>query len=110
MWERITEVALPAELARVTTSTWHYPGYMILGVMRTSLLCPPCIWAEVIGGGVRKLRRVPGILDDFQRLIYAPTIYAEAACELPRNQAVLRFAGFHEITSREGRVLFERSI
>lgn len=110
MWERVEDAPIPAQTAKVTTAVWRYPGVMILGVMRATMIGPPCIWATVLQGGLRNLRLVPRITDEFQRLIYSPTIYAETEEEYPRHAALLRYAGFHELEKKNGRVLFERSI
>lgn len=109
MWQRI-ELELPAELASITTAIWQYAEVMQLGVMRKTMLGPPCIWAIGLCAGISNLRKLPGLVDEFQQLIRAPLIYAETDTRYPRHAALLRYADFIQIGADTRRVLFERSI
>ena len=109
MWQRI-ELELPAELASITTAIWQYAEVMQLGVMRKTMLGSPCIWAIGLCAGVGNLRKLPGLVDDFQQLIRSPLIYAETDTRYPRHAALLRYAGFTQTDTDARRVLFERSI
>lgn len=109
MWERV-EVQLPPSVAAVTTSVWHYPEIMLVGVMRRGFLQPPVLWAQVLKAGLRNLRKAPGLVTDLQHLLYAPIVYAEVEASLPRNQALLLYFGFEELPSDCERKLYRRSI
>lgn len=110
MWTPDVSFQLPPDIAAVTTSVWLYPGIILVGVMRTSLLAPPYLWAQVLIGGLRNVRKGPGILSELQEHLHAPIVYAEAECALPRNQALLRYLGFEEIPAPPERKLYKRSI
>lgn len=109
MWEKV-DVALPPDLAAVTTSVWRYPDVMLIGVMRTSFLLPPIVWGQPIKTGLRNLRRAPDLVDQWQEMMWATTIQAEAELHEPRNQALLLYLGFEEIPSKYDRKLYQRSI
>lgn len=109
MWERVN-VPLPPELEKVTVSVWRYPGVVLLGVMRRSFLQPPIVWGEPIQAGLRNLRRGHALLDEWQAMLYASTIFAEAELDKPRNQALLRYLGFEEVGTEYERKLYRRSI
>lgn len=109
MWGRV-QIELPPDVAAVTTSVWRYSDVMLIGVMRANFLSPPVLWAQVLNAGLRNVRNAPAQLTELQRLIYAPTVYAEAQHETPRNQALLRFLGFQELPAQYERKLYQRSI
>lgn len=109
MWEQV-EIDLPPDIAAVTTSVWHYPGRILVGVMRHSFLAPPVLWAQVLKSGFRELRKAPAFLTELQQLIVAPTVYAEAETSQPRNQDFLRFLGFEKLDETPERKLYRRSI
>lgn len=110
MWESDNSLELPPDVAAVTTSVWLYPGIMLVGVMRSGMLAPPYLWAQVLHGGLRNLRKAPALLTELQHYLYAPIVYAEAECHIPRNQALLRYLGFEEIPAPPERKLYKRSI
>jgi len=110
MWELDNSLDLPPDVAVVTTSVWRYPEIMLVGVMRSTMLAPPYLWAQVINGGLRNLRKAPALLTELQQRLYAPIVYAEAECAIPRNQALLRYLGFEEIPAPPERKLYKRSI
>jgi hypothetical protein len=109
MWKRV-EVELPPDLEIVTTTVWEYPGIMQVGIMRRSFLQPPLVWGQPIKGGLKNLRLAPALLDEFQHLLHASTIYAEVEVDKPRNQALLIYLGFEEISTDYERKLYRRSI
>lgn len=109
MWERI-HPELPEDVAKKTTTVWLYPGIMQIGVMRESMLAPPFLWAQVLKGGFRNVRKAPGLLDDLQRLLYLPQVFAEAETTLSRNQDLLVYLGFSYLTDLPDRRLYQRSI
>jgi hypothetical protein len=109
MWRKV-EVELPEELAAKTSSVWEYPDIMQIGVMRESMLSPPWLWAKVLKGGFRNVRRAPELLDDLQYVIAAPIVFAEAAEDLRRNQDLLLYLGFQEIGQAANRFLYRRSL
>lgn len=105
-----TNVDLPPELDAKTMSTWLAPGIMIIGVMRESMMSPPYLWAQVLRGGFRNVRKAPALLDQLQELLFAPTVYAEAERHLSRNQDLLVYLGFHFVDELSDRRIYERSI
>ena len=109
MWEQV-EVDLPSDVAAATTSIWHYPGIMLVGVMRRNFLSPPILWAQVLKAGLSNLRKAPDLVTELQHLIASPTVYAEAELQAPRNQALLRYLGFVELPEVYERKLYLRSI
>lgn len=109
MWERV-EVDLPPDVAAVTTSVWHYPEIMLIGVMRSNFLSPPILWAQVLKAGLRNLRKAPELVTELQLLLSAPKVYAEAELKTPRNQALLVYLGFVELPETYDRKLYQRSI
>lgn len=109
MWEPV-EINLPPELAFATTSVWLYPEVLLVGVMRRSFLWPPILWGQMLKAGVRNIREAPAMVTKLQELIEAPTVYAEAELDKPRNQAVLLYLGFKELPESYDRKLYIRSI
>jgi len=109
MWQQIS-LDLPPELAAKTLTSWLYPGIMYIGVMRESMLAPPYLWAQVVKGGFRNVRKAPALLDELQQLLVAPTVYAEAEAHMPRNQDLLVYLGFSWLQDLPGRRLYQRSI
>lgn len=109
MWEQVEEAA-PRAVAHLTTSIWLYPEIMLIGIMRRSFLAPPVLWGQTVRGGLKNLRKAPALVTEFQYLINAPTVYAEAELTEPRNQALLLFLGFKELSEEFERKLYTRSI
>lgn len=109
MWVSVEE-QLPPELDSVTTSVWLRPGIMQIGVMQTSFLYPPTLWAKVLKAGVRNLRKAPALLTELQQILNAPVVYAEAELDKPRNQALLLYLGFVEISTEPDRKIYSRSV
>jgi hypothetical protein len=109
MWEQI-HPELPEDIAAKTTSVWLYPGIMQIGVMRESMLRPPFLWAQVLAGGFRNVRRAPALVTELQELLYLPTVFAEAESKLPRNCALLSYLGFDFVGDLDQRNIYQRSI
>lgn len=109
MWQDAT-VDLPPDVAKWTTSVWIYPETIILGVMKSNFLAPPWLWAKVLRGGFRNVRKAPGLIDEFQLMMNMPTVYAEAAVDQPRNQRLLEYLGFEYQQAYEDRKIYSRSM
>lgn len=109
MWKQV-EVDLPEELAKVTTSVWQHSDIMQIGIMRHSMLAPPALWAQVISGGFRNVRKAPVLLDELQRFLHLPVVYAETEPERPRNADLLLYLGFTQLPDQNGRHQYMRSI
>lgn len=109
MWQQIS-LDLPPELAAKTLTSWLYPGIMYIGVMRESMLAPPYLWAQVVKGGFRNVRKAPGLLDELQQLLVAPVVFAEAETAIDRNQDLLVYLGFSWVKDLGNRRLYQRSI
>lgn len=110
MWVRESLEGLPKELAAVTTAIWSVPDHFRIGVMRSVILAPPYVWAMPLGGGYAKLKKLPGLMDDFQEMLGLRLIFAEAEQTANRNQALIRWAGFTEIRRVNSRIVYQRSI
>lgn len=109
MWQKV-DMELAEEVRYETSSVWKYKDLMLVGVMRTSYLLPPVLWATLLRADKAELRAAPEKLDDLQRLIYSPLIYAEAALNEGKHQKFLLFLGFEEIMAQSGRKLYQRSL
>jgi hypothetical protein len=109
MWQNAT-VEVPPDLIRWTTSVWVYSDALVLGVMKSNFLAPPWLWAKVLRGGFRNVRKAPGLLTEFQHMMNLETVYAEAAIDKPRDQAFLEYLGFAYEQAYEDRKIYSRSI
>jgi len=110
MWVRVENPEIDGRVGKLTTAVWQYDDLARVGVMREIMLAPPYLWAEVLKGGLRNLRLAATALTELQKIIIAPTVYAEVAPHLPRNQAFLRYLGFKEIPAQLARTIYVRSI
>ncbi len=109
MWQQAS-LEMPPEIAAKTMSVWLVPGIMYVGVMRESMLAAPYLWGQTVKGGLRNLRKAPGLIDQLQELLYAPTVFAEAEATMTRNQDLLVYLGFSYLEDLEDRRLYQRSI
>lgn len=109
MWRNAT-ADLPPDVARWTTSIWTWEDVALVGVMKAHFFAPPWLWLTVLKAGVRNLRRAPAALDNFQRQMNMPTVYAEAAIDKPRHQRLLEYLGFEYQQAYEDRKIYSRSI
>lgn len=109
MWERV-EQELPQALAALTISVWKYRDWGEVGVMRFSFLCPPTLWFRLGTPSFAAVRQSPQLLTEFQYLISAPVVYAEAELKQKPRQKFLIFLGFTEASTAADRKLYYRSI
>lgn len=109
MWEKV-QADLPDDVASVTTSVWQYGDIMQIGLMRHSMLQPPVLWATVLNAGFRNVRKAPGLLDELQRMLYAPVVLAETDPAEGRNGDLLLYLGFQQLPDKDGRHQYMRSI
>lgn len=109
MWMEIDRQNAPEPLAAATSAIWQYDDVARIGFMRgTTFLVPPYIWAEVYRSSFALLRRGGKILDDLQRMVYAPVVMAETDSD--KNADLLLVLGFDRIGEQHDRQLFQRSV
>ncbi len=111
MWTQVSADNLPDELAEATSSLWQYDDLARVGVMRgNTFLVPPYLWAEVYHSNFKELRKAPLHLTELQKMLNLPFVHAEAMLHQRQNIAFIKFLGFVQVSEKDGRALFYRSI